>query len=883
MIKVIKPRCEYRENPVGIDVQIPRISWQLASEARGVMQEAYRLQVSKGDTAFEKLVWDSGKVESDKSIHVEYAGENLESGARYYYRIKAWDNKGNTSEWSGAAYWEMGLLKKSGWKARWITPQDTPDAPDLKECPYMRKEFTVKGKVRTARIYATALGLYELSVNGSAADDTLFAPGWTSYGKRLQYQTYDVTAHLKEGRNAIGATLGNGWYKGNLAWDDKRCIYGDKLSLLLQLVIIYENGEEELVVTDDSWKASTGPILMSEIYHGERYDARLEMDGWSEAGFDDGNWTRATLLDYKGGELVAQENVPVRVIQEIAPIEIITTPAGETVLDFGQNLVGRIRFKVQGPAGTEVTLQHAEILDKKGNFYTANLRHAKQRITYVLKGSGEETYEPHFTFMGFRYLKVEGYPGEIKAGSFSAKVIHSDIETTGSLKCSNDLVNQLQHNIRWGQKGNFLDVPTDCPQRDERLGWTGDAQMFIRTACFNMNVAPFFAKWLKDLYADQSEEKGVPFVIPHVLRDTDYSSAAWGDASTICPWTIYTCYGDKRILEAQYESMKQWVKYIENQGDDRYLWNTGFHFGDWLGLDSKPDSYMGATPSDFIATAFYAHSTELLSRTAGVLGRHEDESKYKKMHAHIVESFRREFVTPGGRLASPTQTAHVLALMFNLVEEKHRKRTIDTLVKYLEDNKVHLTTGFVGTPYLCHVLSENGYNDLAYKLLLQTDYPSWLYQITKGATTIWEHWDGIKEDGTFWSTDMNSFNHYAYGAIGDWMYRVVAGINAGAPGYKHILLKPRPGNGLTFAEAVHSSMYGVIRSAWKKTGPAVELEIEIPANTTAELILPDAKPGTVSESGKSLSGTEAFSDLQELETGLKLNLGSGKYYFSYSA
>jgi len=620
---------------------------------------------------------------------------------------------------------------------------------------------------------------------------------------------------------------------------------------------------------------------MSEIYHGETYDARLEMSGWNNTGFDDGAWTETALLEYAGGELVAQENVPVRAVEEITPSNIITTPLGETVLDFGQNLVGRVCFDVSGPADTEVILQHAEVLDRDGNFYTANLRSAKQTVKYILKGSGKETYEPHFTFQGFRYLKVEGYPGELKLSAFKAKVLHSDMEATGSFKCSNDLVNQLQHNILWGQKGNFLDVPTDCPQRDERLGWTGDAQMFIRTACFNMNVAPFFSKWLKDLYADQTREKGVPFVIPHVLDENGYSSAAWGDAATICPWTVYTCYDDKRILEIQYESMKQWVEYMESQGEDKFLWNTGFHFGDWLGLDSKADSYVGATPIDFIATAFYAYSTALLAKTADVLGKHEDAAKYTNLHSSILESFRKEFVTETGRLVSPTQTGHVLALMFNLVEEKHRKRTIDTLVKYLEESKIHLTTGFVGTPYLCYVLSQNGYNDMAYKLLLQTDYPSWLYPITKGATTIWEHWDGIREDGSFWSTDMNSFNHYAYGSIGDWMYRVVAGIDAGKPGYKHILLKPQPGEGLTFAQASYQSMYGEIKSGWNREGSAIEINFEIPANTTAEIILLEAVIDKVLENGRKPAGSEGISGMEQLDNGVKLNIGSGKYCFRY--
>ena len=744
----------------------------------------------------------------------------------------------------------------------------------------LRRDFQVKGKVKKARIYATALGLYELHLNGSRVGDCLFTPGWTSYGKRLQYQTYDVTGMLRPGENAIGAILGKGWYCGEIGWNKKKGFYGKNPVLLLQMRITYEDGTGETVISDGEWKSAAGPILMSEIYHGETYDARLEKNGWCLPGYEPEDWRTAEVCDYTKENLVAQENVPVRIIQEIRPSEIIKTPKGETVIDFGQNMTGWVQFSVKGPVGTAVTLKHAEVLDSNGTSYTENLRGARQTITYILKGGGTERFEPHFTFQGFRYVSVEGYSGDILPENFTGKVIHSDMEVTGSFECSNELVNRLQHNIQWGQKGNFLDVPTDCPQRDERLGWTGDAQMFIRTACFNMNTAPFFTKWLRDLYADQTPEKGVPFVVPNVLDEKSFSSSAWGDAATICPWTIYLCYGDKRILERQYDSMKLWVEYIRKQGDDPYLWNTGFHFGDWLGLDSKPDSYVGATSKDFIATAFYANSANILMKTARVLGRQEDEKEYEKLYGNILEHFRKEFVTPGGCLAVGTQTAHVLALMFNLVEEKDRQRTADTLAGLIKENKNHLTTGFVGTPYLCHVLSNNGYNDLAYELLQQTDYPSWLYQITKGATTIWEHWDGIREDGSFWSRDMNSFNHYAYGAIGDWLYRAVAGIDTDPekPGYKHMIIQPRPGKGLTFARASYKSMYGGVRSEWEIASDGLfRLRIALPCNTTATVILPGASPETVRESGRRLEEAEGIKTFGRSGGSVKLELGSGEY------
>ena len=881
MLKISKLRCEYKKNPIGIDGLHPRISWQLVSENRGILQAGYQLQVSEEEN-FTHILWDTGLVKSAQSIHVAYNGPELKSHTRYYFRVSVQVNKGNDSGWSQTAFWETGLLGIKEWKAEWITP--AIDSEVMKEaCPMLRKAFEVKGKVKTARIYATALGLYELHLNGSRVGDCLFAPGWTNYRKRLQYQTYDVTDLIKTGSNAIGAILGKGWFTGNIGWVSAKGFYGESQALLLQMHILYEDGKEEVLLSDAGWESSTGPILMSEIYHGETYDARLEKKGWSLPEYNSVGWQGVEVYSYTKDTLTAQENVPVKIIQEIKPVSIIKTPVDETVIDFGQNMTGWVRFSVKGPAGAVVTLKHAEVLDSKGNFYTENLRSAKQTITYTLKGEGVECFEPHFSFQGFRYVCVEGYPGKITAEHFTGRVIHSDMEETGSFECSNELVNQLQHNILWGQKGNFLDVPTDCPQRDERLGWTGDAQMFIRTACFNMNTAPFFTKWLQDLHAEQSLEKGVPFVIPNVLDEKGFSSAAWGDAATICPWTIYQCYGDERILEQQYESMKMWVEYIKNQGDNPYLWNTGFHFGDWLGLDSKPDSYIGATSTDFIATSFFAYSTNILMKTARVLGKKEDAALYEELYGNILEHFKKEFVTPNGRLATETQTAHVLALMFELVEEKDRKRTVETLARLIKDNKNHLTTGFVGTPYLCYVLSKNGYNGLAYELLQQTDYPSWLYQITKGATTIWEHWDGIKEDGSFWSKDMNSFNHYAYGAIGDWLYRIVAGLDTDQenPGYRHILISPHTGNGLTYAKAGLQSMYGEIRSEWEKTATEMKLQVTIPSNTTATVILPGALLENVSESGRKLEASEGVSSYGQISEGVKLELGSGVYQFSY--
>lgn len=881
---VIDLRCEYRQNPLGIGTARPRLGWKLAPGRRGLRQVAYQLQVACEDPTFASPCWDTGRVESDQSVHIEYDGPSLISRTRYWWRVRVWDQDGNDSGWSEPAWWETGLLDPAGWVAKWITPDPAALDPQSQPAFYLRRPFHVRGPVWRARIYATALGLYELHLNGQRVGDWLFTPGWTSYKHRLQYQTYDVTDLVREGGNALGVVLGDGWYKGRLGWKGDRNLYGDRRAALVQLHLTYTDGREEVVATDGTWRAATGPILLSDIYDGEVYDARLEREGWATYGYDDGDWCGVIVLDHPKDVLVAQENLPTRVIQEIRPVALLRTPAGETVLDMGQNMVGWVEFTVSGAPGDRVVLRHAEVLDRDGNFYTENLRSAKQTIEYICRGGGVERFAPHFTFQGFRYVKIEAYPGEVTLDRFVGKVIHTDLEPTGHFECSEPLVNQLHRNILWGQKGNFVDVPTDCPQRDERLGWTGDAQIFIRTAAFLMNVAPFFTKWLRDLKADQRPDGGVPFVIPDVPIMEEHSSAAWGDAATICPWTLYLCYGDRRVLDEQYESMKAWVEYIRRQGESEFLWNTGFHFGDWLALDAKENSYTGFTPKDLIATAFYAYSTQILAQAAAVLGKHEDAATYRELHARIVEAFNREFVTPAGRLVAGTQTAQVLALMFGLVEGEARRRAAETLVRLIEENGYHLTTGFVGTPYLLHVLTAIGRDDVAARLVLQTTYPSWLYAVLKGATTVWEHWDGIKEDGSFWPAAMNSFNHYAYGAVGDWLYRALAGIDTDPdqPGYKRILIRPRFAPGFRWVRATYRSLYGEIASFWEVEEGQVRVEVTVPPNTTAVIYLPGACSNAVREGAVPLAQAEGVLSVASTSEGVRVEVGAGSYSFTYS-
>lgn len=882
-LTVIKPVCEYRFNPIGIDIAKPRLSWQIISDAANVKQTAFEIRVansSEGLTKKDQLRWNSGKVESDQSVNVSYDGTGLKSMERVYWQVRIWDNKNKVSEWSEPAYWEMGILEPQAWKASFISLKTGTETGKSRPCQYFRKEFSFTKKVKSARLYITSLGLYQVFLNGQKVSNDLFSPGWTSYNKRLQYQAYDVSPMIS-GKTSIGAILGDGWYRGSIGWGQNN-YYGGQLALLLQLIIEYTDGTSELVTTDPSWKVTTGPILSSEIYHGETYDARLEMPGWNKPGFDDSKWDEAIIINHSKDILISSISNSVKAIQEIKPVKFFKTPKGENVFDMGQNMVGWVRLKVKGNKGDQITLKFAEVLDKEGNFYTENLRVARATDVYFLKGEGDEVFEPHFTFHGFRYVKIDGLSTTPGIDQITGVVIHSEMEPTGTFNCSDSLINLLQHNIQWGQKGNFLDIPTDCPQRDERLGWTGDAEVFAPTAAFNFNVATFYTKWMKDLAADQLSNGKVPHVIPDVLHG-DGGSAAWADASVIIPWTVYLSYGDSRILRDQYASMKAWVEYMRGRAGDRDIWAKDFHFGDWLAYATTNSDYPGATTEkDLIATAYYYYSTSLLSKIAKILGNNPDEEMYATLADKIKSAFNKEFVTPNGRLVSHTQTAYVLALSFKMLPDE----LIPKAASYLADDVKkfgHLTTGFVGTPLLCKTLSDYGYSDLAYMLLMNKSYPSWLYPVTKGATTIWERWDGQKPDGSFQDVGMNSFNHYAYGAIGAWLYSYVAGINIDQdhPGYKHFFLSPHPGGALSRASAKLVTMYGSIVSSWRLEGKTFIYEITIPVNTAATITLPQAKKEELTLNSKPIQ-PEVEKSVQQTGNNLKLELGSGKYIFKYT-
>ena len=877
-LQVSQLLTENLQNPIGLDVPQPRFSWQLQSPKRGVMQSAYELRIGS-DARLKNVLWSSGKTSSDSSVLVAYKGAPLQSGKRYYWQVRVWDNAGQGAQWSAPAFWQMALLHPADWKAQWIEPaveEDTFRRPS----PLLRKAFSITKKVQSATAYITAHGLYEAYLNGKRLGDAYLTPGWTAYQRRLQYQAYDVTDQVQIGNNATGAVLGSGWYRGYIGFSNTNNFYGKDIALLFQLDITYTDGTTETIASDDTWKYHTGAVRYSEIYHGETIDARQEKEGWNTAAYNDQDWKRVTVKNHPKDILVATYNEPIKKQESFQPVKVFKTPKGEQVLDFGQNLVGWVVMKAQGTAGSQVIVQHAEVLDKGGNFYTENLRAAHATDTFILKGGREEIFEPRFTFHGFRYIKVEGYPGEIQPENFTAVALYSDMKPTGSFNSSHALINQLQHNIQWGQKGNFLDVPTDCPQRDERLGWTGDAQVFSRTAAFNMGVHNFFAKWLKDVAADQQPNGSVPFVVPNVLGKDAVASAGWADAATIIPWDVYLAYGDKRMLQDQYESMKAWVEYMRKKSKND-LWNTGFHFGDWLSYMQDNDLMGRSAITDkyLIAQCFYAHSTQLLINAARVLNRQEDVAAYTALLQKIKDAFVKEYVTSNGRLVSGTQTAYVLALNFDMLPEAIRLQAVDRLVENIKNYNNHLSTGFLGTPYLCHVLSRFGKTDVAYQLLMQESFPSWLYPVKMGATTIWERWNGIRPDSSFEPASMNSFNHYAYGAIGDWMYRVVAGldIDSSHPGYKHIIIKPQPGGGLTSAAATLQTYYGTVSSGWKLENGKLLLNVEVPANTTATVYMPAENLTSVTENGKPLTAVKSIQPAGTEGGYILLKLGSGKY------
>ena len=870
--------CDYMTRPIGYDFDRPSLGWLTESDAVNGVQSAYQLQVSP-DEDFRDILHDSGWVASGISagIRLDLA---LSPETRYFWRVRIRDGEGCESAWSDPSFFETAKYDRP-WTGRWIG--GTPEFPQL------RGDFRLTRPVRFARLYACGVGMYTVYLNGERVGCEYLTPGINDYDSWLQYQTWDVTSLLRRGANALGCRLGKGFYSGRINWPeireqfgDQRNLFGSTAGFICELRVRYADGSEEVFGTDESWRVSASPWLRTEIYDGVVFDARMEDDGWCMPDTDISGWETAVSADLPMDRLTARKSPPVTLHERMKPVSVIHTPAGETVLDFGQNCAALLSFETDAPAGTELLFQFGEALDRNGNFYRDNMRTALAEIRYVCDGR-KRFFRPEFTYFGYRYVRITGWPGEPDPEAFASEAIYSDMRRTGFFECSDPRVNRLFENSVWSLKSNFVDVPTDCPQRDERLGWTGDAQVFCRTASMHMNTDAFFRKYLYDLAAEQSRAGFVPVVVPNILRKTgvwQLPITGWGDAAVIIPWTLYLHYGDRAVLEAQYPSMKAWVDYLKEQdtlGVDRCYF---FSLGDWLAQDTKdPDNRFGLTPTDLLSTAYYALSARLVARTAAVLGKEKDALYYGDLERRVTEAFRREYVSPSGRVISETQTAQAAALFFDLLLPEQKPVAAEHLAERIRIDHLLLTTGFLGTPCLCPALSENGLNEYAYALLLQTECPGWLYEVNMGATTTWERWNSVRPDGSFGPDAMNSLNHYAFGAISEWLYRYAAGINPveEAPGFKRVLLRPLPNSLLRHVSASLETPYGLLRSEWTLDEDRITLEFRIPFNTSAEIILPDAEGAGILENGRPLPETEGGSSASVV----RLTRGSGVWKYEY--
>ncbi|NUP41070.1 MAG: family 78 glycoside hydrolase catalytic domain, partial [Streptomyces sp.] len=833
-MRVTAPVLEHHREPLGIGESRPRLSWRTETDTPDWRQRAYRVEITGPDGT---VLTDTGRVEGADSVLVDWPGEPLASRSRFGVRVQVWGEGAEPSAWSPPTWAETGLLARTDWTARPVTPDREPaDAP--LPVALLHRTLTLTRAIASARLYITAYGVYEAEINGSRVGDHVLAPGWTSYHHRLRYQTFDVTGLLREGDNAIGAFLGEGWYTGRLGFHGgRRNLYGDRRALLAQLEITHPDGTVTTLGTDETWRATTGPILRSELYDGEVHDARSARAGWSEPGHDTSDWAPVTELPLPEAELVAPTGPPVRRTQTLAPVDVLTTPSGKTVLDFGQNLVGRLHIRVSGPSGHTVTLRHAEVLEH-GELGIRPLRLAAATDTYTLAGAGEETYEPRFTFHGFRYAEIGNWPGELDPSAVEAVVLHTDMTRTGWFETSHELVNRLHENVVWGMRGNFLDIPTDCPQRDERLGWTGDIQVFAPTASFLYDCSGMLGGWLRDLAAEQlARADGTPpLVVPDILPPGFGGTphAVWADVAVLLPWTLYRRFGDLAVLRTQYPSMRAWVETAARLAEEGGgLWRQDFQLGDWLDPAAPPDAPGDArTDGDLVANAYVARSADVLAETARLLGEKDDAVRYEELARSVRAAFADEFVTPGGRLSSDAQTAYALALCFALLpSERQRQGAAGRLAHIVRKAGFRIATGFAGTPLVCDALCAGGEARLAYRMLLEEGCPSWLYPVSMGATTVWERWDSMLPDGSINPGEMTSFNHYALGAVADWLHRTVAGLEAAEPGWRRLRIAPVPGGDLTFAKAAHDTPYGRAEAGWRIEDGTLVVEVLVPPNT----------------------------------------------------
>jgi alpha-L-rhamnosidase len=877
-ISATRLQCEEIETPRAIEESHPNFRWICESSnpaERAQIQTAYQILVADSPAALAKdqgNLWDSGKVKSEQSTFVTYAGKPLVAHREYYWKVRLWNRDDAASSWSRPNFWSMGFLPSVPWKPTWITSAGRTNL--------FRKEFTIKKTLKRAWVYASALGLYELRLNGSKVGSDLFTPGWTDYRKRVQYQRYDVTDRVKIGSNVIGAEIAPGWFAGKIGWFGPGR-YGKKAAFAAGLHLEFADGSTQIVDTDGTWKTSAGPLTASDIQDGDQYDARLEKTGWDKPGYNDSSWAAAEVMQGENRHLVAQRNQPVGVVREMKPVQVTEPTPGVFVYDLGQNITGVARIAVKGPKGTTITLRHAERLNPDGTLDFTNLKLAKATDTFVLNGKGVETFQPRFTFHGFRWVSVQGLEKAPALTDVTGIVIGARLPETGSLQTSDAALNHLLSNIKWTVHNSYLSVPMDSPQRSERLGWTGDANVMATTATWFFDLDRFYAKWETDILDAQSYGKGemeggMPNVAPRWMPKAGGTGGGWGDVGVNLPYVLWKRYGDTEVIHTSYEGMKKWLAYLERHSKNHIIpVNTRISTaGDWESVDD-------VTPKDLIGTFYYALDVAQVAEMAVAIGKDADAAAYRKQFGEVRAAIIGKFVAPDGRVAKGSQTAQVFALHLGLYPDGLREKVLGKLLENIKAHDDHLTTGYLGTQWLLPVLVENGRPDVAYKILLQRTQPSWLFMASMGQTSLWEGWTSLKPDGVFGSK-RTSLGHSALGSCGDWMFQGIGGIvpDPASPGFKHFIIRPIPGGTLKNAEMTYQSPYGKISTRWILNGKQFALEVEVPVNTSATIVLPTGNSSGVTEGGRPIALSPGVAAAGITHESASYNAGSGRYSFT---
>ncbi len=866
-------RCEYLENPLGIDTAQPRFSWILESQERGQKQTAWQILAASSADELKRDhgdLWDSGKVDSDQTTFIAYAGKTLASRQNCFWKVRSWDKDGKKSEWSKPAFWQMGLLSPADWNAKWIAKTTNIDE---QPAPFLRREIILDGKIKRATVSICGLGYYELHINGQTVGDQLLDPGYTRYDKRVLYATHDVTTLLKRGKNAVGAILGNGWFnvQTKAVWYFDKAPWRKSPRLRLSLFVEYADGRTQIIGTDETWKAITGPILFNSIYGGENYDARLEMPGWDKPGFNDSSWQPAHIADAPKGKLVAEMMPPIEAPQIIKPVKLTEPKPGVFVFDLGQNFSGYTELKVKGSAGTKITLRHGERLFKDGTLDTTDIiEHVKrmgadqqfQTDNYTLRGSGTETWHSRFTYYGFQYVEVTGFPGKPTLDSVSGVFTHTAVPVAGEFECSNPLLNKVWTAGRWSYLSNLQGIPTDCPHR-EKNGWTGDAHLAAEQAIYNFMPAGIYTKWINDLGDEQQPDGRLPGIVPTSGWGYSWGNGpAWDSAFELIPFYLYEYYGDAKPLRDHYAGMKRYVDYLATRATNNIV---SIGLNDWAPFNTK-------TPADITDTAYFYRDTQIVALAARLLGKTDDANEYTERAAQIKKSFTEHFFhADTATYGNGSQTSLSCALYQGLAERATENRVLENLVANVEKQNGHIDTGILGAKYILNTLTDHGRSEVAYRMASQKDLPSWGWWIEQGATTLWETWRGVA-----------SRNHIMYGDISAWFYKALAGINPDPtnPGFKHFIIRPHPVGDLTFARGEYNSIHGKIVSDWKIEHGQLCLRVVVPANTTATVFVPNAKLAEIRESGHPAVKATGVASFSQTSTGADFDVESGEYVFT---